>query len=355
MKPETARPLSDVETGITPGKRHLIQGGVFLLVWPTFNVLFISFVLLELDYLNGAVLRDIAFQLYTFFALAFVLILVIQLLLPAILLEEKFWPQLALHIGAIVLVGQFFGPNVVQTTLAEVPQPSIVPMVFMLFQVTLYVAIKTIILQRERYHAMKHNLRQSQINLLSSQSNPHFLFNTLNLLASEIGRNPINARDIVYDLSDLLRESIQGAEREVIGLEEEVRLATLYLTLQQKRFPDRVEFEIDVDDDCLALPVPSLLLQPVVENVVKHVVAYSNGMTSLRVSARRRADSLLVGVQDSGSEATPGPITPAGGLRIVRETLSLHYHGQADMAFDSTSDGTQVTISIPIWQQLGED
>jgi hypothetical protein len=352
MKSEATMDLSTVETGIPLWKRHFIQGGFFLVVWPTFNVLFISSVLLELDYLNGALLRDIAFQLYTFFALAFVLILVTQRLLPAILLEEKFWPQLGLHIGAIVLVGQFVGPDVVQTTLAEVPQPSLVPTVFMLFQVTLYVAIKTLILQRERYHAMKHNLRQSQMSALLSQTNPHFLFNTLNLLASEISRDPTNAREIVYDLSDLLRENIQAAEREFIRLEEEVRLATLYLTLQKKRFPERVEFEIDVDDDCLALPVPSLLLQPVVENVVKHVVAHSNDMTSLRLWAHRRADSLLVGVQNSGSDGTPVPITPKGGLRIVRETLSLHYHGRADMAVNSTSDGTQVTISVPIPQQL---
>lgn len=325
-------------------------GGFFVLVWPAFNLLFIYLVLLELGYLDMTVMGGIALRMYTAFGLAYVLILLLQRLFPLALAEEKFWPQLALHIGAIFLTGQFFDPMLAQTQVAQLPQPSVIPLVLVLFQITLYVLVKTLILQRERHLATQLNLRQAQINMLRSQSNPHFLFNTLNLLASEIKRNPANAQDIVYDLADLLRESMQAAEREFITFDEEIRLATLYLTLQKKRFPERLAFDIDVKERCRQLSVPSLLLQPVVENVVKHVVARSSELTSLRLWAHTKDGALLIGVQDNGPKVDTSRLKPNGGLRIVSETLALHYRDQANMVIESTNSGGQVTLSLPLPQ-----
>ncbi len=334
------------------GRRDIILGLFFVLVWPTFNLLFVSLVLLELGYLDDGALGGVALRIYPVFFLAYGVVLLLQRLFPVSLSEEKFWPQLALHIVAIFFASQFSGPILEQTRMVNLPQPAVIPLAFILFQITLFVAAKTLIIQREHHLATQLNLRQSQVNVLRSQSNPHFLFNTLNLLASEINRDPATAREIVYDLSDLLRESMKAAEQEFISLDEEVRLATLYLTLQQKRFPERLQFDVDVDGTCRKLPVPSLLLQPVVENVVKHVVAHSSEMTSLRLWAHRRDDSLLIGVQDNGPRIDTSTLTPRGGLRIVQETLALHYNGRANMLFESTGDGSRLTISLPLQYPL---
>jgi two-component system LytT family sensor kinase len=330
----------------------LIKAVFFVLVWPTFNLLFVSLVMFQLGHLEFRVIGMIAIRLYTAFGLAYLLILLLQNLFPVALAEDKFWPQLALHIGALVVVGRNFEPMLARPEFADIPQPTVVPMVLILFQASVYVLLKNLLVQRERHLAMQLNLRQARINMLRSQSNPHFLFNTLNLLASEIKRDPANAQDIVYDLADLLRESMRAAEREFISLDEELRLVTLYLTLQEKRFPERLAFSLDIEDDCRRLVVPALLLQPVVENVTKHVVARSSDLVSLNLRAYTANDALVIRVEDSGPKLDAGSIKPTGGLHIVRETLALHYRGRASMAFESTAEGGRLTITLPLQETL---
>ena len=340
--------------GQLPGRWSLIFGGVFVLAWPTFNLLFVTLVLFQLGALDTEVLGGIALRMYATFGLAYVLIQILQRVFPLALAEEKFWPQLLLHVAAIFFIGQFFNPALTQTQAAQLPRPSVIPLVYTLFQITLFVLAKTLILQRERHLATQINLRQAQLNLLRSQSNPHFLFNTLNLLASEIKRNPATAQDIVYDLADLLRESMRAAEREFIRLDEELRLASLYLEIQQKRFPERLDFNLDIEERCRRLIVPSLLLQPVIENVIKHVVSRSSSTTSLHLEAREEEDSLVIRVQDNGQRIDTDSLKPGEGLRILHETLALHYRKRANVAFESTADGFQVTITLPREQALPE-
>ena len=349
------QPAAILEThgpGQLAGRWPLIFGGVFVLAWPTFNLVFVALVLFQLGALDMEVLGGIALRMYATFGLAYVLIQLLQRLFPLALEEEKFWPQLLLHIAAIFFVGQLFGPMLTQTQVAQLPQPSVIPLVYTLFQITLFVLAKTLILQRERHLATQINLRQARLNTLRSQSNPHFLFNTLNLLASEIKRDPATAQDIVYDLADLLRESMRAAEREFIRLDEELRLASLYLEIQQKRFPERLDFNLDIEERCRRLIVPSLLLQPVIENVIKHVVSHSSSTTSLHLEAREEEDSLVIRVQDNGQRIDTDSLKPGEGLRILHETLALHYRKRANVAFESTAAGFQVTITLPRQQAL---
>ena len=330
----------------------MIFAGVFVLALPTFNLLFVTLVLFQLGILEAHVLGSIALRMYMTFGLAYILILLLQRQFPSSLSEEKFWPQLTLHIAAVAIAGQFFGPMLAENQIAQFPQPSVIPLVYFFFQITLYVAVKTLILQRDHHLATQINLRQAQLNMLRSQSNPHFLFNTLNLLASTIKRDPATAQDIVYDLADLLRESMRAAEREFTSLDEELRLVTLYLAIQEKRFPERLAFKLDIEESCGRLIVPSLLLQPVIENVIKHVVSHTTGKTSLTVWARVENGDLSIGVEDNGPQLDSGTIKQGEGLRIVRETLALHYGKKANVIFESTGDGGRVTISLPCHSTL---
>ena len=339
--------LSRFSAGLPTGRRALLQGGFFILVWPMFNVMFIAAVLHELGHLDVPRVGSLIAGFVATFTLAYALVLLGTISFPRALSEDRFWAQYALHIVAIVIAATIVGPGPTADEMANAPQPRVVPIVFTLFQITLYVVVKTLRLQRERHLAMQLNLRQAQVNVLRSQSNPHFLFNTLNLLASEIGRDPSTAREIVYDLADLLRDSMRAAEQEFITLEEEVRLATLYLTLQKKRFPERLAFEINVEDRARSQRVPSLILQPLVENVVKHVVAQSGELTTLNLSARINDNTLVIEVANNGQPIDLKTLQPGSGLRIVEETLSLHYQGTASMRFDSSGSGSRVSLAIP--------
>lgn len=330
-----------------PSGRSLALAGFFIVLWPSFNVLFVAVVQQQIGMLNTDALGGMALRLYGAFTIAFGIVLLAQRLWPVRFAADRFWPQLLLHLAAIAAGASMMEPRLAATDFGNVPQPTVVPLVLTLFQVTLYVSIKTLIIQRDRHLSTELNLQRAQINMLRSQSNPHFLFNTLNLLAAEIGRDPDNAREIVYDLADLLRDSMQAAEREFITLREELRLAELYLTLQVKRFPQRLAFTFDIEPGCESLPVPSLLLQPVVENIVKHVVSPSSALTKISVSATISDGLLVIAVSDNGPAIDTATITPRGGLRIVRETLALHHHGRAQANFASGEGGTTITLTLP--------
>ncbi|MEO0437534.1 MAG: histidine kinase [Pseudomonadota bacterium] len=319
----------------------------FVVLWPTFNLLVVAAILNQFGFYTTELIQAVALRLYFGFSLAYCGISLLQRLLPMFRAVERFWPQWLLHIGVFVTINQSLGPVPGQLGPSDPPGPLVLPTAYMFFQISLFVVAKTLLVQRDRHLAMELTLRQAQINTLRSQSNPHFLFNTLNLLASEIGRNPASAEEMVYDLADLLRDSMRAAEREFSTLEEELRLVRLYLTLQKKRFPDRLEYQINAETDSLPAKLPSLLLQPIVENVVKHVVAKSSAVTQLRITSFRKEGRLTVEVRDNGPPVTALNNTATGGLRIVEETLALHYLGEASLQLQSDVEGACVTIVLP--------
>lgn len=280
----------------------------FVLLWPTLNLLFVTAVMNEQGVASYAVMGSAALRLYLLFGLVYVVILLVKRAAPRIFASGRFLPEWLLHLVVFLLIaqllGQFFSPLLERANNAGIPQSRVAPLVLMTFQVTLFVAAKTILLQRERHLVTELTLRQAKINLLRSQSNPHFLFNTLNLLASEIPRHPETAREIVYDLADLLRDSMRATEQAMVPVSEEVRLVELYLGLQKKRFAERFAFSIQVADECAAIQLPPLLLQPLVENVIKHVVATSSRQTTLDLTVARDKDQLVISIRDNGPALT---------------------------------------------------
>jgi signal transduction histidine kinase len=330
-----------------PGQHSTYLAAFFVLVWPSFNLLFLTFVLIELGIFELTILGTAAAKMYALFTLSYVIITGLLWAFPVGLAEERFWRQLLLHCLIILFVGQFLGPLIPPSAMQDLPETRVFPVTFTLFQVALFVSVKSFLLQRERNFQAQLNLRQAEINVLRSQSNPHFLFNTLNLLASEIGRNPNAARETVYDLADLLRDSMKAAEKQNVSVREELALVALYLRLQQKRFPDRLTYAIDCDEDCGDSEIPALLLQPIVENAVKHVVAPNTGETHIDVAVAMQSDKISIEVRDTGPMIDLRAIAEGGGLRIVRKTLALQYPNQHDISFSSTQEGGIVTLRIP--------
>ncbi|MEE4204492.1 MAG: histidine kinase [Halieaceae bacterium] len=203
--------------------------------------------------------------------------------------------------------------------------------------------------------------RDAQLRLLRNQLNPHFLFNTLNSVTSLInsGRAP-DAKAMVGRLSNFLRFSLEAEGEALVRLSQEIEALKMYLEIEQVRFADRMQLAFEIDPGARDFAVPSLLLQPLVENAVKYAISRSEAGGCIRVTARLVGPRLELCVDDSGSEAGNGQRGDDGsqngsgiGLRNTRERLENLYHG--DYVLDvlpSDLGGLSFRIDIPATQTI---
>jgi two-component sensor histidine kinase len=203
-------------------------------------------------------------------------------------------------------------------------------------------------------------LAESRLNALRLQLEPHFLFNTLNAISSKVVRSPELAREMIEDLGALLRRSIDYHDSIEITLAEELALLDHYLAIQKLRFGKRIAIRIDVEPEMRSVMVPSMLLQPLIENSIQHGFRGRRSGGKVAISARRVADHLEIKVVDDGvglpatwrMEACTGL-----GLRVTRERLEMLYSGSTAHLFTvapGEREGTAVTICIPLHGLEGE-
>lgn len=198
----------------------------------------------------------------------------------------------------------------------------------------LYFGVKFyLLLQEERARSIKAEAmaHEAQLRMLRYQLNPHFLFNTLNALSTLIlERNTETANQMVQGLSSFLRYSLDKDALAKVDLDHEVNTMKLYLGIEQVRFGERLTVDVDVDDTARDALVPSLLLQPLVENSIKHAVANREDGGSIRIRARVSAGRLVLTVCDDGPGLQPGwNEGKAGvGLRNTQDRL-LELYGPA--------------------------
>jgi two-component system, LytTR family, sensor kinase len=200
-----------------------------------------------------------------------------------------------------------------------------------------------------RVAEFREQAHDAQLRALRYQVNPHFLYNTLNSIASLIldKRNDAAER-MVLRLSNFFRTSLASNPLGDVPLAEEVALQKLYLDIEEVRFADSLRVEFDVSDEVASAHVPSLILQPIVENVLKHGMNEAGTETLLRLSAWRADDRLLVEVSDSG----PG-ISKAGGtglgLANVRRRLEARFGAAARLeAGGVPGQGFRVRLDMPV-------
>ena len=198
---------------------------------------------------------------------------------------------------------------------------------------------------------LEHRLVQSQLEVLRMQLRPHFFFNTLHAIASLIEDDPGNARRMIARLSGLLRQTLDLGDRQEISLRDELEILDGYLDIEACRFQDRLQVEREVAEDCLDAPVPSLLLQPLVENAVRHGIEEREGRCRIRVSARRAGDRLRLEVRDHGpGPPTAEPLEHAEGIGLpnVRTRLEQMYPGQATLELTAAEGGgLQAVVTLP--------
>jgi len=201
---------------------------------------------------------------------------------------------------------------------------------------------------------VEKRLIESHLNALRLQLEPHFLFNTLNAISSEVASDPELAREMIEDLGALLRRSLDCQGSTEITLAQELALLDHYIAIQKRRFGQRIDFHIEVDPAMLGTMVPSMLLQPIVENAIRHGIEGRLSGGAVGVSAQRARGQLQINVIDDGVGLPPRwrMETSTGiGVRVTRERLEALYSGVGDHGFTMSrrkGGGTEVAIRIPL-------
>lgn len=202
--------------------------------------------------------------------------------------------------------------------------------------------------ERETHAArLEAQLTEARMGALRMQLQPHFLLNSLNAVAVVVrDRDTATATRMLEQLGDMLRRVTRPGRPQEVPLAEEIEFVRQYLGIETVRFSDRLEPVFAVDSAVLGAAVPELLLQPLVENAVRHGLARREGATLLRIEARREGDELILMVTDDG----PGPVQPGEGVGLgaTRERLATLYGGRARLELTTSPEGgARVTVRLP--------
>jgi two-component system LytT family sensor kinase len=220
-----------------------------------------------------------------------------------------------------------------------------------LFSTVLPIKIWNSSRNEKKIEQQQMRLNEARLAALSSQIQPHFLFNTLNSVASLIRTNPDQARQVVYKLSKILRRLLRQQDN-LVSLGEELSFIDDYLAIEMVRFGEKLRFVKEIEPETLDLLVPSMLLQPLVENSIKHGLASKVDGGEIRVRSRRNGNRLQVLVEDDGvgiPEAKLAHLFEHGiGVNNVNERLKVLYGDGYKMWIDSRpGEGTSTGIEIP--------
>jgi hypothetical protein len=203
--------------------------------------------------------------------------------------------------------------------------------------------------ERARVEAAERQFHIARFKLLEAQVEPHFLYNTLANVISLIDLDPVAAKRMVERLIDYLRGTAVSAGREST-LGSQLELLRAYLDLIVLRMGSRLRYRIEISPELEALPLPPMLIQPLVENAIKHGLEPKVGGGEVVVRAARTRDDITLTVADDGlGVRTASPDTPTGiGLANLRQRLATLYGSRARLTMEDARPGTRVTVTLPV-------
>jgi signal transduction histidine kinase len=204
-----------------------------------------------------------------------------------------------------------------------------------------------------RLERLEHSFSEARLNALRMQLDPHFLFNALNTISSHVERDPKLTRRMIEHLGDLLRMSLESKDRQEVPLTEEMAFLEHYLEIQKIRFGDALRVVMDVAPEVKYAAVPSMFIQPLVENAIRHGISRRAAGGTIVVRAKPLGERLEVRVLDDGVGLPPGwklEQQEGLGLSITRQRIAgLHPNGTSRFAVRNRMEGgTEVEVSLPL-------
>lgn len=341
---ENARFLSKTER-IRPDN---LQATAFLVIFPLVNTIFAATALWDLGLFDIKLLVGLAVRLWLVFGTSLLILVALQWALPDLFNTEKPFVQLVIHIFVVIGVGLVYSPPEASALQLSQSNNLIMARVLIVLELIVYLSVRRILVQQKKVFEVALLQKETELNVLRAQSNPHFLFNTLNLIASEMLEHPAHTQEIVFDLSDLMRANLKLAKQRFTSVEEELKLVELYLTLQQKRFKKRLTFSIELAPEAASVSLPALLLQPVIENTIKYGIAPYKASGDIVVKVTLHKPWLEIVIKDSGETFDDSCIKEGDGFRILRQTLRLRYNNRFELSLKSTESGGLFTLRIPM-------
>lgn len=190
-------------------------------------------------------------------------------------------------------------------------------------------------------------IRTTELDLLKSQINPHFLFNSLNSISSLTITNPAKAQEMIIKLSDFLRYTISQDSSSLVSLKEEIENAKRYLEIEQIRFGNKLQHIFNVSDKCMEKLVPAMILQPLFENAVKHGVYESTEEIIITTNCKSEQDSLRISITNNFDPEAKSRQGTGLGIKNISERLKLMFQQNNLLNYNKENNIFTVEIQIP--------
>ncbi len=247
--------------------------------------------------------------------------------------SERVFPVLLLSFGLLLGTGIITGIAFLIANPASFLYPGSRTITYLLINLLFFVSLNVIvngfslfqhrILARETALSEEKRLKtQMELNLLASKINPHFLFNSLNLLVSLL-KDPVRAETALINLSEFLRYQLDYSEVETVDLEQELTIVEKYLALQKMRFGERLDYELS---GSVEARIPPMVLQPLVENSIKHNLDRVERLT-IRININKDKERVHLSIVDSEASIVPGMLEKGVGLTVTKKRIE-HFGGQ---------------------------
>jgi two-component system sensor histidine kinase AlgZ len=274
---------------------------------------------------------------------------ILAVFLAAGFITSALWSA-AGNIWAIALEQAFQIPGVVDPYARQVPVFwGLGVLLFLLVSVIQYVFItfeRSREIERQSYE-LRLLAQEAELRLLRAQIDPHFLFNSLNSVTSLIAEHPAEAREMSFRLADFLRESLRIGPLVHIPLREEIRLISDYLAIEQVRFGARLATDVHIELEAMEALVPPLILQPLVENAVRHGITHLLNGGLVLITARRRPAGLTVTVENPCDAERPRKTGTGLGLTNVRSRIRTLVGNDGWVDVDESDTYFRVTLVMP--------
>jgi LytS/YehU family sensor histidine kinase len=245
---------------------------------------------------------------------------------------------------------QYFHDKSSDFTMLEIFSTTLNITIFILFWTIFYVVIKSLArLRKNKIDRLKleASLKESQLNTLKGQLNPHFMFNSLNNIRGLMLEDVDKARDMLTRLSEMLRYSLNMNDVDAIRIEEELEIVDNYIALSKIQFEDRLEYQQEIKPALTQIKIPPMILQMLVENGIKHGLSNQKNGGKITLIVTDNNEALILQVNNTGTLASNSSSTQIG-LENIQQRLDLMYGNKAKFELKEVKNEVHAIITIPL-------